>query len=234
MGNEAEDTEQVEPLTAALVQDGVFDVIERLSTSPDALGAAGLYLMLARHFYRQDLAIAVVLWQAAIQHCLTESARGSEREALRQKAMACSFNLGANTWPGWGEHAISDVHLAIGREAARLNLRLAQELAKGPLAESKSHWLIGAHRLAISDFAGARQSFERAKGLAQEAADAETVAMNDGYLALTSVLGDESGAPEQLAAVLAELRGNTAFKYGAFFAEQLETALRALGAGRTI
>ncbi len=234
MGSETEDTEPIEALLAALGERGLFSVIDELCASPDALAAAALFGKLARHVYRADLALAVALWQAAIQHCLSESARGSERAALRQKAMAASFNLGANTWPGWGEHAISDVHLALGREAAQLNLRLARELAKGPLAESRSHWLIGAHGLAISDFAGAQQAFERAKALAIEAADTETAAMNDGYLALTNVLADESGAPERLAARLGELRGNTAFEHGAFFAQQLETALRVLGAGRTL
>ena len=138
MGREAQDTERFEALLALIEQSGVFAVIERLCTAPDALGASASFGELARHFYRIDLATAVTLWQAAIQHCLTESARGPEREGLRQKAMAWSFNLGANTWPGWGEHAVSDAHLAIGRDAARLNLRLAQSSAKGP-PQSRNH-----------------------------------------------------------------------------------------------
>ncbi len=94
--------------------------------------------------------------------------------------------------------------------------------------------MIGAHCLAISDFAGARRGFERAKALASEAGDRESATMNDGYLALTGLLEDESGAAARLTTVLAELGERAKFEHGAFYAQQLETALRVLGAGRTL
>ncbi len=86
MGRETEDTAQVEALAASFPDLGLFGLIEQVSTDSDPLLAADLFGKLARHFYRADLAISVALWQAGVQHCLTESARSSEREALRQKA----------------------------------------------------------------------------------------------------------------------------------------------------
>ena len=221
-----DDSAEIEELARLMIERDRFAAIERICSAAEPERAALTFAKLARQLFPSDLSGTVAIAQAGIQFCLCQPVDPSTRELLLQKAKALSFNLGANTWPGWADGVVrTDTHLAAGRDAACLNLRLTRALNAGPLPESKSHWLIGAHWLAAADFPAAKAEFEQAQSLARTAGDAENELLNEGYIALVRVLLDEAGASAALASTLDALRSSPTAKHGTFFAVQLETAL---------
>jgi hypothetical protein len=219
----------------ALARDvDLFAVIERISADPDLEHAAAAFGKLAKRLYSAEKSVsgAVAIGRAGIQFCLC-FADAAKRQALRQQAKALAFNLGADTWPGWGEEGIviSASDLDAGLDAARLNLRLALELERGPLAESRAFWLVGAHRLARAEDAAAVTEFSRARERARDAANGLDEQLNAGYIALTGALSGSAQAQHELASILERLRSAPA-KDAPFVAEQLEKALAVFRAAR--
>jgi hypothetical protein len=206
----------------------LFAAIERISSDPDPEHAATVFGLLARHFYSTEKSVsrAVATRRAGIQFCLCYTADAAKRQALRHQAKALAFNLGADTWPGWGDEGIviSASDLDAGLDAARLNLRLARELQRGPLAESRGHWLVGAHWLARGEDDAAVTEFSRAREHALAAADRNSELLNAGYAALPGALGGDAAAQAEFSGVVESLR-NTPGEDAPFFAEQLEKAL---------
>jgi len=220
----------------ALVRDGTsFAAIERIVLEPDPEHAAAAFAKLAQHFYsvEKKLSASVAIRRAGIQFCLCYTADPTKRPVLRARAKAMAFNLGAATWPGWGEDGIvittADLHA--GLDAARLNLRLARELEKGPLAESRGHWLVGAHHLARAEDDAALAEFTRARERARDANDVDNELLNAGYAALVGTLRGNTEANAELTGVVARLRGAPGNE-GPFFAEQIEKALEIFRAAR--
>ena len=213
----------------------LFAAIERISLEPDPEHAAALFGQLAKRLYSKEKSVseAVATRRAGIQFCLCYTADATKRQALRHQAKALAFNLGADTWPGWGDEGIviSASGLDGGLDAARLNLRLARELEKGPLAESRGHWLVGAHRLARAEEDAAFTEFSRARERARDAADSQNELLNAGYAALIGTLGGRAEAQIEFSSVVERLR-STPGEDGPFFAEQLEKALAIFRARR--
>src|SRR5262249_30053249 len=103
--------------------------------------------------------IAFALDQAA---AMTDAPATSAR--LKEIAWMMSFNLGANTWPGWGDEGIDiqrDQRKA-GLDVAMLSLRLAEELSLGATRLGKAYWLVGAHHIANGDAEAALAALDRA------------------------------------------------------------------------
>jgi hypothetical protein len=212
-----------------------FAAIEQISLQPDPERAATLFGQLAKRLYatEKDVAGSVAVRHAGIQFCLYTTAHATKRQALRPAAKALAFNLAADTWPGWGDEGITinASDLSAGLDAARLNLRLARELQRGPLAESRGHWLLGAHWLARAKDDEALNEFSRAREQALTAADHNNELLNTGYAALTGVLRGTPDARTAFAKAVAELR-QTEEDAAAAFADQLEKALAVLSAAR--
>jgi hypothetical protein len=77
----------------------------------------------------------------ALDHAArTESDDPETAAKLREIAKTISFNVGANTWPGWGDDGveISFDQRKAGLEAAVLSLRLVNELNLGPRGGQRS------------------------------------------------------------------------------------------------
>ena len=141
-------------------------------------------------------------------------------------------------WPGWNDEGIvlGATDLGIGLDAALLNLRLAQELSRGPEVMGNAHWLIGAHHLAANRAAQALKTFVQAEQAFQQAGKPDFALMAAGYAALASkCTAAAQGAPtsareiadRQLQAVLQKLEKSDD-EDAKFFAEQIRTAEKVL------
>ena len=93
----------------------------------------------------------IALARAGIHRALFEADRvptadPDAAEALRGQAKTIAYDLGANLWPGWQDEGIvlTPADLTTGLEAARLNLRLAEQLGRPALPRCNAHWLLGA------------------------------------------------------------------------------------------
>ena len=196
-------------------------------TSPQGLRAASFAL--GKRFQRglADMDGYVYLQKILVQHALNLAEKHPE-QALEYKtaAIPMTYNLAANTWPGWGEaeaQAAGESHRKLGFAAAHKNVALAAEVGLGPERRRNGHWILGAHQLAAGDHAAAAQSFATSAALARQAEDATAALMAQGWVHVAHTLG---GADEtrQLDAVREELRQRG--DDGEFYADQYATALQ--------
>jgi hypothetical protein len=216
---------------------GDSGAIEASLVASDPHRAAEALATAQRDLYwtHKDISAVVTLSRAGIAHLLKIAQQSPENtpEADRagHEAKALAYNLGSFTWPGWAEPGIvlTPADIVAGFEAARLNLRLAEELHRPEKAKAKAHWLLGAHQLSAADFASAADSFRTGKTHAAQSDDPMLGEMLDGYLLLTHVLADpqnEQARRDFDAAVMA-LR-NASFEDAREYANQLTTVLAAL------
>jgi hypothetical protein len=207
----------------------LFAAIDRLYAEADPDRAAQVFGQLAKRLYTQDKRVArsSAVARAGIQYCLYYSGDAAKRNRMRQWAKSLAYNLAANCWPGWGDDGIeitpSDLELAL--DAARLNVRLALELSKGPLAESKGHWLMGALLLAQGKREQAGCEFTFARERARLAEHPEDEQMNAGYEALVGILQGEASAHADFRGVVDRLSAADASEDARFYGQQLKTAL---------
>jgi hypothetical protein len=156
-----------------------------------------------------------------------ETDRPAVGAGLREIAKTIAFNVGANTWPGWGDdgvHISCDQRKA-GLAAAMLSLRLVNELNLGPQRMGTSHWLVGAHQIAARQYEAAIEAFDAAAQAFAAAGDRAAETMARGYRALAGKLRRENVAAAQaeLDRVLQDLaqQGSEAAK---FFQSQIARA----------
>lgn len=194
---------------------------------------AGLYdrLIMALYFKKKDLRAVTATAQAGIHYCLIRSAEAVNKdpraaETFKGAAKTIAYNLASCTWSGWDEPGIriTPADLAVGLDAARLNLRLGWELKRGPAPMAAAHWMLGAHLLAAGDYTTAVREFEVSATRASEAKDTGSDLLARGFTGLAKHLGklDAVGEKEYTAARDALASGK--IKDGKFFAEQLDTA----------
>ena len=160
----------------------------------EALSTAQLDL----YWIHKDIPAVLILSHSGIAHLLKlaeqspgdPSADAPGLPHFGHYAKALAFNLASFTWPGWAEPGITltPAHIAAGYQAARLNLRLAEELKRPEKAKAKAHWLLGAHQLSAAEFAPASDSFRTAKTHAAQTDDPLLPQMLDGYLLLAHLL----------------------------------------------
>jgi len=208
-----------------------LDYLEGLG-EPRTVGEAYLAVTQALIEADKDLALAVWVSRAGIRYCLKE-ARAHEADAprdaaaLRETARVLAYNLASSTWPAWETEGITPTpdDLRAGFDAAKLNLRLTQELGLGPRAEAAAHWMLGAHHLARRELDGATGEFGACEGKATEANEPVAASMAKGYLAIVQILSGEADAGRAACdAVLSEL-ASTDSEEARFYHDQLERAL---------
>ncbi|MBW3608825.1 MAG: hypothetical protein KY463_10800 [Actinobacteria bacterium] len=118
---------------------------------------------------------------------------------------------------------------AVGRDAARLNLRLAVEQNKGDLPMCRGHWILGAHLLVIKDEFAAREQFEESARFAERAESVAEVWLARGFAALARWL-DSPGDERTLTEIRDHLSRLEGLDHGAEFRKQILTAARVFGA----
>jgi hypothetical protein len=217
-----------------LASDDTGLAIERVSAIPDAVAGVSLYADAVNEAYwkRKDLPLTVLLARCGIQHGLTSAAalpqtEAERRGALRSKAKAIAYNLASFTWPGWDEQGIvcDASSIAIGYDAAKLNVRLAKELNKGDLPLSRGLWMLAGHELCRKKFAVARGHYLEGTRHAHAAGSAPDEALGKAFAALVDVVESPLNAERHEAlARLTKKLGEV--EDGAAFVQQVETAGR--------
>jgi hypothetical protein len=226
----------------SLAQAGdTYEAIARIESQPDPLAVARTYAAVAQFCYgdAKDLTRSTAFCRAGLQYCLTRAnaVAGTDPDLaakLRRGAMSLSYNLAANSWPGWDEAGIkitaSDI--AIGMDAARCHFRLAKELEVDHKMMLNCYWLVGAMQLAARQHDEAVASFRQAEGEAALANDPEARLMAGGFVAVTQIVAarDADKARQQLKQVVAELT-KIGSQDAKVYLPQFEAALRVFAAG---
>jgi hypothetical protein len=218
-------------LTAVAGLDAACQLIE---AGGNPIDAALAYREFSQALYRQNKNVQHMIdaGQRGIEFALDHAARAKSDDAetaaaLTKMAKIISFNVGANTWPGWGDDgiSISPDQRAAGIDAATLSLRLANELMLGPPQMAASHWLVAAHHIAARRPDAALAALdEAARGFAA-AGDNPSQMMVRGYRALARKLCVETRATAltELDRVL-ECLEQDASKPARFYQQQLVVA----------
>ncbi len=225
--------------TLKLAAEGdTFQAFDFLESRNQPRQVVELYSEFVRRIYaeKKDIPLMLAFGRQGISVALRDAKalQATDREtslALQGIAKSIAYNLGSNTWPGWDEPGIiltrSDI--ALGVDAAVLNLRLGTELRRSPEAMGNAYWLVGAQHLAGGRTALALEAFGAAKVEFAKASKPDYVLMTTGYLALTRQLVEETrvAGTEELQRALAELQQSPSDD-AKFFAEQIQTAERVL------
>jgi len=226
-----------EVIRRMLAEGDSYRALEFIQSLGEPKKVVALYGALAEIYARKenDLAKSALLARAGIQFALTEAQRidGKDVEgatSLRAQAKTIAYNLAANTWPGWGEEGVepTDEQIAIGWDAAKLNLRLAVALEKGPVKEAHAYWILGAHELAARQYEAAADSFKTAAAKAREGKDHAAELMAGGYRAVALIVAEDTpenrAALESAKAALTQ-RAADGDEDAGFYLPQLDTAL---------
>jgi hypothetical protein len=202
-------------------------LVERDVTELSHIGVAKRYSALVNDLYWKGKEVSFAIWlgRFGAHYCLTHAAKRGDAAALELRSIAkqLAYNMGSFAWPGWAEPGItlSEADLAAGRDAAKLNLRLAVELNRPAKGMSNAHWLIGAYALADGKTPEAVAAFDRAAALGDDAAAA---AMNRAYASLAQLAADRHNTLLQQAFADALAALPAAGPDGSAYAEQLQSA----------
>lgn len=206
-----------------------FAVAQRIESTGPPLEVARRYADLINELYwkRKDLPRAIVMGTLGIHYAMLRADDDAAGSELRGVAKQMAFNLGSFAWPGWAEAGITitPAALAAGRDAARLNLRLAIELNRPPDRVANAHWLVGAYALADGRTDEAVAAFERAAALDDSVTELAAAAMNRGYVALARLaLEPNSLAREQVFVTALKAIEAVESEDSLFYLDQLKTA----------
>jgi hypothetical protein len=233
----AQDQQELWQRVQRLIQAGnPYGVAEIMASQGEPPNVARLYDSVANSLYRaRDLRSTIIVAQKGIDYCLAQAVDAAGRDnsslasELRGRAKQIAYNLGSRTWPGWNEPGIQigTEELSIGFGAARLNLRLGEELQRGPEPISTAYWLLGAHALAAGLHKDAMEYFEKSAELARIAKSRPLELLAQGFRGLTRIAGKtavDQGEAE-LNAAKQTIRAESAAESD-FWIGQLDTAYR--------
>lgn len=148
-----------------------------------------------------------------------EATDGDDRRGI----VPMTYNLAADTWSGWEDAGtVEDADRAIGLEASRLNIQLAEEMGFPPERRKNGYWIYGAHLLELGDYLGAESAFKTSHGFTLQTQDEAAQAMTLGWVLTCQLLRGE--ATEQ---ALEEIQSRlmTLGEDGAFYAGQFGPAI---------
>jgi len=220
-----------------LLQDAdSYKAIEFISKQGEPLEVSKRYSDLVNDFYWKEKALphVVTLARAGIHYSLIKSQELVDSDLLkanevRDVARVISYNLASYTWPGWDEEGIviTEGDLAVGLEAAKLNLRLVEELELGLMSQSMANWGLGAMHMALRQYDEAISAFESSMedALLDEAREFEL--MNLGYIGIAKILNGSTRdeGQTQLDEAVAELE-KLGTEDSDHFLGQLKTSLK--------
>jgi len=230
MTKQATAEELVTLVTEMLGRADRYAAIELLGRHDPQL-AAEVYekLQLDLYWKQKNLPATVAFSQAGIQHSLTAAGKATDDAAarsLRGAAKHLAYNLASFTWPGWNEPGIviTESDLAIGLEAARLNVRLAEELDRPEKARANALWTLGAQQLAAGDHSQAAETFGRAQSHAIRADAPALVQMLEGYVLMSHSLAQPADGNGRFEIFVDSLRADGT-QEAKEYAEQLSVAM---------
>lgn len=182
----------------------VKDIQQNLKTEPDrvfktiesqgeAASVCDLYDQLVRDLYWADKGPKnlIPVGFRGIEFCLSkakeiEGTNKALAEDFKSKAKTISFDIAANSWPGWGDAGVTVLkpEMEKGLEAAKLNLSLALELNKPLDKIATAHWLKAALELSLQDYNFALNSIEQSLEYSRKANDLTPIAFGTGFKGL--------------------------------------------------
>ena len=220
----------IDKAIAYLNNQDLFATIDYLNQQDGPLAVINTYSQLVRRLYweEKNLPATVTISLAGIQYGLTASGLASHPDtAIKIKSVAkgLAYDLASFTWPGWDEPGIEigSSDLAIGLEAAKANLRYAQELNKGDLPLSRACWMLGGHHLAGGNLSDASAYFNKAERHAAAASEEADRLLAKGFSLMTTILesSNNTGAQGELMQVKNQL---AQLEHGEDFVSQIDTA----------
>lgn len=221
----------------ALIATGEFDrAVEAISAGSDPEVVAERYESVVRSLYYtgRDLPAVVRIAENGIEFDLAEAAAAERRRdtadatLFRGRAKAVAYNLASFTWPGWDEPGIGirTRDLEAGLAAARLNLRLGEELERGPEPMANAYFILAGHELAASRYEAAAEHFREFGEIARSADLEALVLLAEGYEVITrAAAGSGTPGSYMLEPVRERLR-EALDSDAAFWIDQLDTAWR--------
>lgn len=193
-------------LLVALEERDVGAACRFIEDEVDPARVLAMYHGAIRHLYwsEKDLGTLVQVGRRALSYAADEAHLGFVK--------SIAYDVGSFCWPGWNEPGIAPGPdaLALGAEAAALNLALAERLHRPALVFANAHWLVGAYELAAERSDEALRSFERAHAFAAD--DRPTELLMSGYVAMArgeQPSTDELAALEDGDELIAQLEGAT-------------------------
>jgi len=200
-----------EVLELLLTDDGshIAEAIEKVG-SPAEIGRQYESLVHDLYWKARKMPAVIKVANTALMYCLTRARKSTDRaqaDALFHSAKAIACNLAWFCWPGWNEPGIAVGYgdIRAGGDAARLNLRLTQQLQLPPLDLSMGWWLLGAYSLARRQFRQADGEFLQAADFALQAEDRARILMNRGYRAMAQIGLEEPKAKADFDHAIEEL-----------------------------
>jgi hypothetical protein len=194
-------------------QSNIYSAIMQLQSAgtPTQGAEAFRVLQLDAYWKQKDLPACVALSHAGILFCLTHAQLAADAALqiqFRVSAKGLAYNLGSFTWPGWDEPgiALTPELVALGLQAARLNLQLALELHKPADKMRHAHWLVGAHLLAAPHAGHLEEALSHfAQALPPPPAD-DFFKLARGYVLLADCLLGKAEAETSWSTHIAELQ----------------------------
>lgn len=181
-----------------------FAAIEYLNQQNEPLEVINTYSKLMRQLYweEKNLPAVVAMARAGVQYGLTAAAATSDPDTatkIKSVAKEIAYNLASFTWPGWDEPGmvIGPSDLAMGLDAAKVNLRLANELNKGDLPLSRAYWMLGGQHLASGHLSEAEACFNQAAHYATVANEEGERLLAQGFALMTMMLASPDNAETQ-------------------------------------
>jgi len=210
-----------------------FAAVDFLNDQGEPEEVAEHYANLINDFYWKDRDIYHTRFYglAGIQYSLSQAemykAEASDKyPTLKNKAKVIAYNLSSFLWPGWDESGISLTFddITLGLDAARLNLRLAQELGDDESKLASSYWMVGAQLLALQRYDEATKAFETSRQLSHQAGEKDFEFMAEGYVAITQVASGDPSGHDHLGEAIKKLT-DIGSEDALFFVEQFNTVL---------
>lgn len=201
---------------------GIENSVDAMKSASDALRDA--------YWNAKDIDACRRIARVAIDWGTSRAKSCADPEQAREvlgRVKEIAYNLGSFLWAGWDEPgiALSEDDVAMGSDAATLNLKFAIELGRNALARSRAQWLVGAYKMSIRKYSDARSTFQNAAALAVEAGEKADELLCESYAALTEVLASPTDAFAR-ATYEERLKGFDRMEDGADFVAQLRTAER--------
>jgi hypothetical protein len=211
-----------------------FAAIDYVRKQADPFSIVAVFNDLVGHLYWEDkdLVGVVAIGRAGIQYGLASSAEAEavNPDAAREillKVRQIAFNVASYTWPGWAEPGIepNPTDIALGYDAAKLLVRLVEEMDAKPIKFARAFWMLGVHQLAVGKNARAVQSFSQSASYADAASSRSEhlLARAFGILAKAQSEPDQTGLAVEMEGIKAELVEE---ENGPDFVAQIETAAR--------
>lgn len=181
--------------------------------TPDEMRAAGRNVRQVFYWERKDLTTYLVLMQAMVNEMLDTAdvlaaadEKPSEAAAYKRRAMGALYDIASLSWPGWAEEGIDPTpdQIATGLAAAKMNIRLGQDLGLGPQVRRNGYFVLGLQLLASGDGGAALDALREHKSLSEESG--MDVGIDDGWVALAEVAAGVEGAERRYEATIESLR----------------------------